>query len=155
MSNVVTSIGAIFSIANESTAGSGRPTTFNKIPKVFENSEFDLDPDTIETTSYDNLKYKSSVAGLIDTTAIQSLSARSTTAEDAETIWNTAVTAYAGGKKCWLCVDIPKQTNAVYIPIIPIHTGVPTIALNDVVNISLKFTIDGDLEFDTKPTSYV
>lgn len=151
MSKELTSIGVIFSIASETTVGT-RPTTFTKIPKVFENSELDIDPDTIDVTSYDNLKYKSSVSGLIDTTGIQTLTARCTADEDAETVWDGMVDDYEDGKNVWLCVDIPEVVDATYIPIAPIRTAVPSITMNDALNISLKYTVAGDLVFAAKPT---
>lgn len=151
MSKELSSIGVIFSIASESVAGT-RPTTFTKIPKVFENSELDIDPDTIDVTSYDNLKYKSSISGLIDTTGIQTLTARCTKDEDAETVWDGMVDDYDDGKNVWLCIDIPDVTEAIFVPIAPIRTAVPTIAMNDVLNISLKYTVAGDFVFETKPT---
>lgn len=151
MSKELSSIGVIFSIASETVSGT-RPTAFTKIPKVFENSELDIDPDTIDVTSYDNLKYKSSISGLIDTTGIQTLTARCTANEDAETVWDSKVTDYEAGKAVWLCIDIPEIEDAIFVPIAPIRTAVPTIAMNDALNISLKYTVAGDLVFATKPT---
>ena len=107
MSKVLTSIGAVLSIAPETTAGQ-RPTTgYKHIPQVTEMTEIDLDPDTIETTSFDNLRYKSSVAGLIDTSALQSLTVNATKNEDAETVWDAAAQKYAtDGTGYWLQVAI-------------------------------------------------
>lgn len=151
MSKVLTSIGAVLSIAPETTAGQ-RPTTgYKHIPQVTEMTEIDLDPDTIETTSFDNLRYKSSVAGLIDTSALQSLTVNATKNEDAETVWDAAAQNYAtNGTGYWLQVAIRDKDDAVFIPIAPVATGAYNLVVNDVVTIALKYTITGDLEFAAK-----
>jgi hypothetical protein len=152
MSKVLSSIGVVHSIVTSAT--DTRPTTgYKKIPGVYENSEIDIDPGTIDTTSYDNLKYMSSIPGLIDTTGIQTLTANATKDEDAETVWDEAVDDYENNEKyVWLCVDIPDKTDCTFIPIVPIRTGAYNIALNDKISISLKYTIREDLEFGTRPT---
>jgi hypothetical protein len=152
MSKVLSSIGVVFAIGTETVADT-KPTIWNKIPQVVENSEFDLDPDTIDTTSYDNLKYKSSIPGLIDTSGIQYLTANATESEDAESVWDAAVTVHeTTGAHVWLCVVIPDMDNATFIPIIPIKTGAYTTTVNDRITIKLKFTIAGDLEFAKAPS---
>lgn len=146
---VLTSLGVEIGIGS-STSATERPTTFTRIPQVIEMSEIDLDPDTIDTTSFDNQKYKSSVPGLIDTSGIQSLTVNATDNEEAETVWDNmavAVNAYV-----WLCIKIKNKTDATFIPITPIATGAYNVSVNDRITIRLKFTIRGDMEFDTAPT---
>lgn len=139
MANVLTSLGVKFYIgARES--GTTEPSQL--IPQVIEASEFDLDPDTIDTTSFDNLRYKSSVAGLIDTTGIQSLTVNATEDEAAEGIWDALA-----DKEAWLKIEIPGKTDHTYIPIIPIKTGAYNLAVNDRITIRLKYTISGDMKF--------
>jgi hypothetical protein len=147
---VLTSLGVKIAIGS-STTGNTRPTTWTRIPQVIEMSEIDLDPDTIDTTSFDNQKYKSSVAGLIDTSGIQSLTVNATDDEKAETLWDNM--ANATSAYVWLCVVIEGKTDATFIPINPIVTGAYNVAVNDRITIRLKYTIRGDLEFDTAPTS--
>ena len=151
MSKVLTSIGAVLSIAPETVAGT-RPTTgYKHIPQVTQMTEIDLDPDVLETTSFDNLRYKSSVAGLIDTSALQSLTVNATKNEDAENVWDAAAKKYAeDGTGYWLQVAIRDKEDAVYIPIAPVETGAYNLEVNDVVTIALKYTITGDLEFAAK-----
>lgn len=147
---VLTSLGVQIGIGS-SASETARPTTFTRIPEVIEMSEIDLDPDTIDVTSFDNLKYKSSVAGLIDTSGIQSLTVNATSGEEAETLWDsmaTATNAYV-----WLCIKIPKKTDATFIPINPIATGAYNVAVNDRITIRLKYTIRGDMVFETAPTT--
>ena len=141
MANVLTSLGVKFYIgASGASDTSSEPSQL--IPQVIEASEFDLDPDTIDTTSFDNLRYKSSVAGLIDTTGIQSLTVNATDDEAAEGIWDALA-----GQEAWLKVEIPNKDDNTYIPIIPIKTGAYNLAVNDRITIRLKYTISGDMKF--------
>ena len=140
MANVLTSLGVKFYIGAKGSGSASEPSQL--IPQVIEASEFDLDPDTIDTTSFDNLRYKSSVAGLIDTTGIQSLTVNATDDEAAEGIWDALA-----GQEAWLKVEIPNKDDNTYIPIIPIKTGAYNLAVNDRITIRLKYTISGDMKF--------
>lgn len=141
MANVLTSLGVKFYIGSRTALGSDTEPS-QLIPQVIEASEFDLDPDTIDTTSFDNLRYKSSVAGLIDTTGIQSLTVNATDDEAAEGIWDALA-----GQEAWLKIEIPNKEDHTYIPIIPIKTGAYNLAVNDRITIRLKYTISGDMKF--------
>ena len=140
MANVLTSLGVKFYIGAKGSGTASEPSQL--IPQVIEASEFDLDPDTIDTTSFDNLHYKSSVAGLIDTSGIQSLTVNATDDEAAEGIWDALA-----GQEAWLKIEIPNKDDNTYIPIIPIKTGAYNLAVNDRITIRLKYTISGDLKF--------
>ena len=141
MANVLTSLGVKFYIGARASSGSDTEPS-QLIPQVIEASEFDLDPDTIDTTSFDNLHYKSSVAGLIDTSGIQSLTVNATDDEAAEGIWDALA-----GQEAWLKIEIPNKDDNTYIPIIPIKTGAYNLAVNDRITIRLKYTISGDMKF--------
>ena len=140
MANVLTSLGVKFYIGAKGSGTASEPSQL--IPQVIEASEFDLDPDTIDTTSFDNLHYKSSVAGLIDTSGIQSLTVNATDDEAAEGIWDALA-----GQEAWLKIEIPNKDDNTYIPIIPIKTGAYNLAVNDRITIRLKYTISGDMKF--------
>lgn len=145
MANVLTSLGVKFYVGAKE---SGTTEPSQQIPQVIESSEFDLDPDTIDTTSFDNLKYKSSVPGLIDTTGIQYLTVNATDDEAAESIWDALA-----GEEAWLKIEIPNKSDNTYIPIVPIKTGAYNVAVNDRITIRLKYTIAGDLKFGTSLTT--
>ena len=144
MANVLTSLGVKFYLGAKGSGTASEPSQL--IPQVIEASEFDLDPDTIDTTSFDNLHYKSSVAGLIDTSGIQSLTVNATDDEAAEGIWDALA-----GQEAWLKVEIPNKDDNTYIPIIPIKTGAYNLAVNDRITIRLKYTISGDMKFGATP----
>lgn len=145
---VLSSLGVKIGIGS-STTETALPTTFTRIPQVIEMSEIDLDPDTIDTTSFDNIKYKSSIPGLIDTSGIQSLTVNATHDEKAETLWDSM--AEATNAYVWLCIVIEGKDDATYIPITPIATGAYNVVVNDRITIRLKYTISGDLRFEEKP----
>ena len=147
MANVLTSLGVKFYIGAKSAGGADAEPS-QLIPQVIEASEFDLDPDTIDTTSFDNLRYKSSVPGLIDTTGIQSLTVNATNDEAAEGIWDALA-----GQEAWLKVEIPNKEDHTYIPIVPIKTGAYNRAVNDRITIRLKYTIAGAMKFGSTLTN--
>lgn len=142
MAKVLTSLGVEFFIG----ARTGTKTTepdWQKIPQVIEATELDIDPDTIDTTSFDNMRYKSSVSGLIDTSGIQSLTVNATDDAAAEELWDSFA-----DKEAWLKIVIPdKEDDNTYIPIVPAKTGAYNLAVNDRITIRLKYTIAGDLLF--------
>lgn len=141
MATVLTSLGVRFYVGARTGATTTEPTQL--IPQVIEASELDIDPDTIDTTSFDNLRYKSSVSGLIDTSGIQSLTVNATDDAEAEEIWDALA-----GQEAWLKIVIPgKDDDNTYIPIVPIKTGAYNLAVNDRITIRLKYTISGDLKF--------
>lgn len=141
MANVLTSLGVRFYLGARTGATTNEPAQL--IPQVIEASELDIDPDTIDTTSFDNLRYKSSVSGLIDTSGIQSLTVNATDDAEAEGIWDALA-----GQEAWLKIVIPgKEDDNTYIPIVPIKTGAYNLAVNDRITIRLKYTIAGDLKF--------
>lgn len=138
---VLTSLGVQFFVGEKKSSNQSEPS--QEIPQVIEISELDLDPDTIDTTSFENTRYKSSVAGLIDTSGIQSLTCNATDDGTAESIWNGLA-----GKDAWLKIKIPnKDTSFTYVPIVPIATGAYNLSVNDRITIKLRFTISGDLKF--------
>lgn len=141
MATVLTSLGVRFYLGARTGAATIEPEQL--IPQVIEATELDIDPDTIDTTSFDNLRYKSSVSGLIDTSGIQSLTVNATDDAEAEGIWDALA-----GQEAWLKIVIPgKEDDNTYIPIIPIKTGAYNLAINDRITIRLKYTIAGDLKF--------
>ncbi len=158
MSKVLTTIGMKIGIAVEETAGK-KPTSFKHIPKIYEMDLPSVEPSTAETTTYDNLKNTSSVPILADTGDTYGLTARGTTLEDAETVWNAAVTEYESddtGKRCWLCITIADAKNSYMYPIVPRKTELPSdLPLNDVVAISMYYTLDGDIETVSEAPSFV
>ena len=150
--NALTSIGLKIGIAIESTAGTMPTTNYYVVPQVTDLPDLDFEPDTIETTSYDNLEYKSYLPGLKDTGGIISLSANYT--EYGVDMWDDIVdklspSKNATGKKAWLLVTIEGTQRRWFIPINPVITGLPSAPVNDKVSINYNFTVAGDIDTQT------
>ena len=150
--NALTSIGTKVSIAIETTAGKKPVTNYYPIPMVTELPDLDFEPDTIETTSFDNLVYKSYLSGLKDTGGVLSLAANFT--EYGADMWDDIVSKLEAatnttGKKAWLLVDIKGTTRKWFIPISPVAVGLPSAPVNDLISINYNFTVVGDIEDET------
>lgn len=144
--NALTSIGLKVGIALESVAGTMPVTNYYKVPQVTDLPDMDFEPDTIETTSYDDLEYKSYLDGLKDTGGVIQLPANYT--EYGTQMWDDIVAdikADTTGIKAWLMIAIQGTTKKWFIPINPVKTGLPSAPVNDKVSINYNFTIVGDI----------
>ena len=150
--NALTSIGLKIGIALESTAGTMPTTNYYVVPQVTNLPDLDFEPDTIETTSYDNLEYKSYLPGLKDTGGIISLEANYT--QYGVEMWDDIVSTLdpstnTTGKKAWLLITVEGTTRRWFIPINPVVTGLPSAPVNDKVTINYNFTVAGDIVSQT------
>lgn len=155
MANIedVSTLGVKVGIALETSAGV-RPTTgYTAIPRVYELPDMDFDADSIDTTTFDNLVYKSSMDGLKDTGGVLSLTANYT--EDGVKLWDEQASKATNGLGNWLVIYIPKVKTQYFIPITAIATGVPTINLNDRLTIGYKFSVRADIEKDESDESTI
>lgn len=110
--NALTSIGLVVAVAVETTAGTRPVTNYYKVPGVTDLPDLDFDPDTIETTSYDNLDYKSYLPGLKDTGGVVSLEANYT--EYGVGLWDgmtATIEADTTGIKAWILIAIKGTTT--------------------------------------------
>lgn len=144
MSIPVTSIGAKIKIGASVEKGGERPSVFNNLPMVYSFPELSFTPSVIDTTTYDNEKYKTAVAGLIEAGSIQTIEAFYS--DELVQAWNESCEAYNEGKNVWLCIEIPRIGQAYYIPVAPLEASMPTVPLNDAVKQKLMFTICGDID---------
>lgn len=148
--NALTSIGLVVAVAVETTAGTKPVTNYYKVPGVTDLPDLDFDPDTIETTSYDNEEFKSYLPGLKDTGGIISLPANYT--EYGVGMWDgmaATIEADTTGIKAWILISIKGTTTKWFIPAKLVATGVPTAPVNDKVSTSYKFTVLGDIVKET------
>ena len=146
--NALTSIGLVVAVALEDPQATPivRPTTnYYKIPGVTDLPDLDFDPDTIETTSYDNEEFKSYLPGLKDTGGVISLPANYT--EYGVGMWDDMAADLEADSsiKAWLLIAIKGTTRRWFIPAKLVATGVPTAPVNDKVSTSYKFTVLGDI----------
>lgn len=148
----ITSIGLKIGIAIETTAGTKPTTDYYALPGITDIPDLDFEPDTIETTSYDNLEFKSYLPGLRDTGGIVSLEANFS--DYGVQLWNTIVeqldpSTNTTGLIAWLFISIKGTTTKFFVPIEPAKTGVPSAPVNDVVSINYNFTVAGDITTDS------
>lgn len=158
MAIAITSIGAKVSFAFEASKGAGKPTAgYKKLPQVKEIPEMNPTPDTLETTSLDNLEYKTYVDGLKDLGGALSFTANFTQElydlyKGEDGIDATWATAKSEGREMFLCIDIAGLEEACYLSVTPSKLGLPAASVNSVMEVALYFTPAGEPVWDTKPT---
>ena len=143
----LTSIGLKVAIAIEATAGTRPTSNYYTIPGVTDLPDLDFEPDTIETTSFDNTDYKSYLPGLKDTGGNISFGANYT--DYGFQMWNDIVddlSADTTGKIAWILISIEGTDQKWFIPVKPVECGVPTTTVNDKVSINYNFTVVKDIE---------
>lgn len=148
--NALTSIKAKIAIAVEATAGTRPTTSYYIIPQVTALPDMDFEPDTIETTSYENEEFKSYLPGLKDTGGSLSLEANYT--EYGTDMWDDIVSnleADSTGKIAWLLITFEGTEKTWFIPINPIATGLPEAPVNDKISTNYRFTVVKDIVKET------
>lgn len=145
-------LGIAFSV--ETTAGTMPTSDWVRIPKLTNIPSLYSTPDTQDTTTFDNLKYTSSIPGL------QTQEVKEATMilnNDTWAMWSDVCDKYeeaeAEGKAMWFCHYHPKLSKANF------YKGVPTrIVLdggdpNNPLTVTLPITPSGEIVEDDCPTS--
>jgi hypothetical protein len=95
------------------TVTTERPGAWVAIPNVTELPELGASPDTLETTSLDNLTYKTYIPGLLDTGGVLSITVNDTAAF--RTLYGTMMSAQSGGEatsmSLWFKIFVPSPIN--------------------------------------------
>lgn len=158
MAIAISTIGVKVSYAFETTAGT-RPTSGYKIiPQIKSTPSFNAQPETIETTSFDNLTNKTYINGLKDLGGAMEFTANFT--QELYNMWNNSTsgvikqynTAKASGKGMWIAVDIPGLSDSAFLPVEPTELGMPELSVNSVAEVSVFFTPVGDTVWAEDPT---
>lgn len=158
MAIAISTINTKVSFAFEQTAGV-RPTSgYTKIPQVKSTADFNPAPETIETTSFDNLYNKTYINGLKDFGGSMEFSANFT--QELYDMWNDDTngvisrwkTERSTNKGMWLCIDIEGLDESAFLPVEPSELGIPALEVNSVAEVSLYFTPVGDVVWATDPT---
>lgn len=157
MAIAISSAGIKVSYAFELTAGV-RPTTgFTWIKGIKELPELNPAPDTLETTTFDNLEYKSYINGLKDLGGSLSFTANFT--QELFDKWNgdggvmeAYATNSADNKALWIAIDIPGISEACFFTAQPSAIGVPGTGVNQVLETPLYITPTGEPTWAEKPT---
>jgi len=162
MAIAIKTAGIKVSYAVESTAGT-RPTTgYIHIPGIKEIPDMNPTPDTLETTTLDNLDFKTYINGLKDLGGALSFTAGFT--QSLLDLWNgtgvddttSLIARYNAGKaeskKTWLCVDIPGIDKSSFFTFEPSKIGMPGGGISSVMEITLFITPTGEPEWCADPT---
>lgn len=159
MAIAITTAGIKVMFGFESSKGV-RPSSssdYTLIPQVKEIPEMNPAPDTLETTSFDNLEYKTYTNGLKDLGGTLGFTANYT--QELVTMWQDSSTgvmkkwedAKNEGKAMYLCIVIPGIAEACYLSVEPAKLGLPSAAVNEVMEVTLNFTPVGEPTWTTKP----
>lgn len=145
----ITSIGTKVSYAFETTKGT-RPTSgYKKIPEIKEIPDMNPTPETGETTSMDNLEYRTYVPLLKDLGGTLAFTANLT--QELYDLWNGADgimekwnTSKQSGLAMYLCIDIQGLNESCYLSVEPSNFGMPSLSTNSVAEHTVYFTPVGE-----------
>lgn len=155
MANIINlaAIGVKVGYAVEETAGS-RPTEFTHLHNIKNTPSLNPAPETIESTTFDNVEFKSYVEGLKDLGGALELTANLT--QNLLDEWDTMMTAYeaaiASNKQTWFVISIPGLKDAVFFTGKPSALGLPELAYNSLAETSVYITPLNEPAWYTQPT---
>ena len=140
--------------AVETTAGT-RPTTgYTRIKGIKSTPSLNPSPDALETTTLDELEYKTYIDGLKDIGGAIEFTFNLT--EELMTAWDTLMEAFEAGKTAgkatWFTIIIPGLTNSFYFTGNPSAMGLPETSVNSVLEITNYITPTNAPEKFAKPT---
>lgn len=151
----LSTIGVQLQYAVEATAGT-RPTSgYTRIYGIKSTPSLNPAPDTLETTTMDELEYKTYIDGLKDLGGALEFTFNLT--EQLSTAWDTMLTAYAtakaAGKRMWFAIVVPGLTQAYYFPGNPSPMGLPEMGVNSVLETTNYITPIGEPVRAPKPSN--
>lgn len=153
----LSTIGVQLHYAVESTAGV-RPTSaadYTRIYGIKSTPSLNPSPETLETTTMDELEYKTYIDGLKDLGGALEFTFNLT--ETLISAWDTLMTSYstakAAGKSVWFVIIIPGLTKAFYFTGNPSAMGLPETSVNSVLEITNYITPTGAPVKADKPTA--
>ena len=128
--------------AVESTKGI-RPTSgYTALTGAKSTPSLNPSPDTLETTTLDELEYKTYIDGLKDLGGALEFTFNLT--QELVEQWDTLMTAYetakAAEKATWFVIEIPGLTKAFYFTGNPSAMGIPETSVNAVLEITNYIT---------------
>lgn len=150
----LTTIGVKVSWVVETAAGT-RPTTgYKKFTGIKSTPDYNSAPETIETTTFDNLEYRSYTQGLKDQSDAKEYVANFTNQfiDEWEAFVQAAETGSGTGLKAWICHEVPGLENAFYVPVEPSPLGFPSTEVAAVFEGSAYVTVSGEPVWGAAPT---
>jgi hypothetical protein len=139
----------------ETEAGTMPTSGYTRIYGIKSTPSLNPAPDTIETTTLDELEYKTYVDGLKDLGGALEFTFNLT--QELTEKWDDLMDAYeagkAAGKQTWFAIVIPGLTQAFYFPGNPSAMGLPETSVNAVLEITNYITPVGARIKADKPTT--
>lgn len=128
--------------AVETTKGT-RPTSgYTALTGAKTTPSLNPSPETLETTTLDELEYKTYIDGLKDLGGALEFTFNLT--QELVDQWDTLMTAYetakAAEKATWFVIDIPGLTKAFYFTGNPSAMGLPETSVNSVLEVTNYIT---------------
>lgn len=155
MSIRLSTAGVKFGYAVETTAGTKPTAGYKYIPELKSIPEINPEPSQLETTTLDELEYKTYIPGLKDLGSALTFNANLT--KDFKDIWNAMVvaseTAKKQNKETWFIIVIPGFDEAVYFKGVPTELGVPGAEVDAVLEINAYVTPTSAPEWAAAPTA--
>lgn len=150
----LSTIGVQLHYAPETGTDGKKPTTgYKRIYGIKSTPSLNPAPETLETTTLDELEYKTYIDGLKDLGG--SLEFTFNLTEELVKTWDELMTAYetakAASKRLWFCIVVPGLEKAFYFPGNPSAMGLPETSVNAVLEITNYITPVGAPEKDVKP----
>lgn len=146
----LTTAGIWLAYAVETTAGT-KPTSFTHIPGAKSLPEVNPEPETIETTTLDEVDFKTYVDGLKDVGGALAVTFNMT--KQLETLWPTIVAAYKtakeAGKSTWFEFYIPDLTNSFFFRGNPSDLGFGGAEVGNALENTAYITPTGDIGWST------
>lgn len=150
----LSSAGVTFQYCVETTAGT-RPTTgYTVLTGITSIPDLNPEPSNLETTTLDELEYRTYIPGLKDVGGAIAIGANNT--EAFQTEWSALVeaaeTGKASGLSTWFSVVIPGLTKAFYFAGTPSPLGLSAIEVDSVLSIEAYITPSSIAGWQLAPT---
>ena len=133
------------------------PTAFKHIPQITEIPDMDAEPEALETTSLDNLDFRTYTKGLKDIGGSLAFTANLTqelldmwngkSTPDGSSVMESYEDAEEAGKRMFLAVQIPGLDRSVVFSCEPSPIGLMGMGVNEVIDCTIYVTPTGEPEW--------
>lgn len=151
----LSTIGVQLHYAVETKAGERPTSNYTRIYGIKSTPSLNPAPDTIETTTLDELEYKTYVDGLKDLGGALEFTFNLT--EELIEKWDALMDAYESaaeeGLRTWFAIVVPGLSEAFYFAGNPSSMGLPETSVNTVLEITNYITPVGAPVKAAKPTT--
>ena len=151
----LSSAGVTIQYAVETTSGTMPTTGYTALTGITSIPDLNPEPSSLDTTTLDEIEYKTYIPGLKDAGGAIALGANNT--EQFQTEWSALVEAANTGAKTdmatWFAVVIPGLTKAFFFTGTPSPLGLSAIEVDSVLSIEAYITPTSIAGWAAKPTA--